>query len=101
VQREALQRVEELAEELCIQVAFRPGDMQFISNYTVLHSRTAYEDWPEPERRRYLLRLWLETGLIERMPPSWAERYEDMDIWQRAPKPPIFDLSARRNDLVH
>ena len=24
-----------------------------------MHSRTAYEDFPEPERRRHLLRLWL------------------------------------------
>jgi hypothetical protein len=24
-----------------------------------LHSRTRFEDWPEPERRRHLLRLWL------------------------------------------
>ncbi len=38
-----------------------PGDMQFVSNHTVLHSRTEYEDHPEPELKRHLLRLWLET----------------------------------------
>jgi hypothetical protein len=86
---------------LCLDMELQRGDMQFISNYTVLHSRTAYEDWPDPARRRYLLRLWLETGLVERMPPSWAERYEDMDLWQRTPMAPVFDLSARRNDLIH
>lgn len=32
---------------------------------------------------------------------SWAERYEDMDLWQRNPMPPVFDLSVRRSDLVH
>ncbi|MEM1232376.1 MAG: TauD/TfdA family dioxygenase [Pseudomonadota bacterium] len=36
-----------------------PGDMQFISNHTTIHARTAYEDWPDPARRRHLLRLWL------------------------------------------
>jgi len=36
-----------------------PGDMQFISNCTIVHARTGFEDWPEPERRRHLLRLWL------------------------------------------
>jgi hypothetical protein len=34
-----------------------PGDMQFISNHTTVHARTAYED--TPARRRHLLRLWL------------------------------------------
>ncbi len=36
-----------------------PGDIQWLSNHTVLHARTAYEDDPEPSRKRHLLRLWL------------------------------------------
>ncbi len=36
-----------------------PGDMQFISNHTIVHSRTEYRDDPEPDRKRHLLRLWL------------------------------------------
>ena len=41
------------------------GDMQFISNHTIVHARTGYEDDPDPARRRHLLRLWLslEGGL--------------------------------------
>lgn len=35
------------------------GDVQLLSNHTVLHSRSAYEDHEEPERKRHLLRLWL------------------------------------------
>ncbi len=35
------------------------GDIQLCNNYTVLHSRTEYEDFPEPERKRHMLRLWL------------------------------------------
>ena len=38
---------------------FRPGDIQFLNNHWIMHSRTAYEDFAEPERRRHLLRLWL------------------------------------------
>ena len=34
-------------------------DIQFCSNYTILHSRTGFEDHPEPERRRHMVRLWL------------------------------------------
>ena len=37
------------------------GDVQFINNHVTLHTRTAWEDFPEPERKRHLLRLWLVT----------------------------------------
>jgi hypothetical protein len=39
----------------------RPGDMQFLNNHTILHSRTAYRDHPTPELRRHLIRLWLDS----------------------------------------
>ena len=59
--KRALARVVELADDPNhhLKMELRPGDMQFISNHTTVHARTAYEDWPEPERRRHLLRLWL------------------------------------------
>jgi hypothetical protein len=44
---------------MAIKMDFRPGDIQFLSNYMALHSRTAFQDHPEPQRRRHLLRLWL------------------------------------------
>jgi hypothetical protein len=58
---EALDFLNELARDPNISLAmdFRPGDIQFVCNHSVLHSRTAYEDWPELERRRHLLRLWI------------------------------------------
>lgn len=34
-----------------------PGDMQFLSNHSIAHARTAYED--DPASPRHLLRLWL------------------------------------------
>ena len=58
---EALDMLAELAgdPELRLDMDFQPGDIQLLHNHTILHSRTAYEDWPEPERKRHLLRLWL------------------------------------------
>lgn len=102
-QRAVLDRVDALCEdpEMSLGMELLKGDMQFLCNYTVLHSRTAYIDWPEPERRRYLLRLWLDTGKVQPLPVSWQERYADTRAWAQNPQPPIFDLSARRNDLVH
>ncbi len=35
------------------------GDIQFISNHTVIHSRMGYEDHDDLDERRHLLRLWL------------------------------------------
>jgi hypothetical protein len=87
--------------EMHLDMQLERGDMQFVCNYTVLHSRTEYEDWPEKDRRRYLLRLWLDTGLVPGLPASWAERFEDMRLWMRDPKPPIFDLSNRHAELAH
>lgn len=44
---------------LYLDMDLAPGDVQLLSNHTILHGRTAYEDHPEPERKRHLLRLWL------------------------------------------
>ena len=44
-----------------VTMDLRPGDMQFLNNHIILHSRTAYEDHAEPERRRDLIRLWLDA----------------------------------------
>ena len=41
------------------------GDIQFLHNHVTVHSRTEFEDYPEPERKRHLLRLWLATPGVE------------------------------------
>ena len=45
--------------EVSIDFEFAPGEIQFVDNRTLGHSRTEFEDWPEPDRRRHLVRLWL------------------------------------------
>jgi hypothetical protein len=58
---EFLDLVDEITVEdgIALHMDFQPGDIQFVCNYTTMHSRTAYEDWPEPDRKRHLLRLWI------------------------------------------
>jgi hypothetical protein len=51
-------------ESNCYSAMLEPGDIQFCNNHLVLHSRTAYEDPPEPERKRHMLRLWLKVDGI-------------------------------------
>lgn len=60
-QHEALSTYERIANspDLYLDMHFEPGDLQWLKNSVILHKRTEYEDWPEPERKRHLLRLWL------------------------------------------
>ena len=60
-QQAALAAVESTANDpaLYLDMEFRPGDIQLLKNSVILHKRTSYEDWDEPERKRHLLRLWL------------------------------------------
>jgi len=81
----ALEMFDDLANdaELRLDMEFRPGDMQFVHNHTCLHDRTAFVDWPEPERKRHLLRLWLAAPGARPLPPAYAERYGGVTIGDR------------------
>jgi hypothetical protein len=73
----ALDLLDELANDpqLHLMMELQRGDMQFVHNHTVLHDRTAFEDWPEAERKRHLLRLWLAPPSARPLPGVYAERY--------------------------
>jgi len=60
-QDELLSLIDELAHDPTIHVQFRlqQGDIILVNNYAVAHSRSAFEDHDDPDRRRHLLRLWL------------------------------------------
>jgi hypothetical protein len=47
------------APEFHVEMDLAPGDVQLLSNHTIIHARTEYIDHPEAERRRHLLRLWV------------------------------------------
>jgi hypothetical protein len=76
-EHEALDMLDALTNdpELNLTIEFRPGDMQFVHNHQILHSRTDFEDWPELEKRRHLLRLWLAPAGARELPPAYAQRY--------------------------
>jgi hypothetical protein len=58
---------------LYLELEFEPGDIQLLCNHYIMHSRTAYEDHPEPERRRHLLRLWLAADDAPPLPSQYDE----------------------------
>ena len=49
-----------------------PGDLQILSNYTALHSRTQFQDDEDSARKRMLFRLWLAMPDAPALPDSWA-----------------------------
>lgn len=77
-EEEAIAWVETVANRpgVFLDMDFQVGDIQFLSNRTILHSRTDYVDFPEPERKRHLLRLWL-------MMPHWPARPAVMNFHDR------------------
>jgi hypothetical protein len=77
LQAEALDLLDELANDpkLNLMMELEPGDIQLVHNHTILHDRTAFEDYPEPERKRHLLRLWLAPPGARPLPEVYAERF--------------------------
>ena len=65
-------------DELRLDMTFMPGDIQFLHNHTILHARTAYEDWLDAERKRHLLRLWLAPTAARPLPSVFTECYGDI-----------------------
>ncbi len=59
----ALEYLDTLAarQDLRLDMNLQRGDMQFINNYTTLHSRTEYQDHPDKAMRRHMVRLWIKT----------------------------------------
>lgn len=78
---EAMDLLEELAEsdDLRLDMDFQAGDIQWINNLITFHSRSDFEDWPNADQRRHLLRLWLNLPNGWPLPPSYYERFGSAD----------------------
>jgi hypothetical protein len=59
----ALDCFEEVAyrDDMLLQFRLAAGEAIFFNNYVTLHSRTEFEDHEDLDRRRHLLRLWLDV----------------------------------------
>jgi hypothetical protein len=56
-------------------MALERGDVQFVHNHTLLHDRTAFEDYPEPPRRPTSAATVARTRGCPAPPPVFAQRY--------------------------
>ena len=82
---EALDYFDQLANdpELHFSMQLQAGDMQFVYNHSQLHDRTDFTDWPDPDKRRHLLRLWLSLEGDRPLPESFRARYGSIDVGRR------------------
>jgi hypothetical protein len=69
--------------DIHLSMDFEPGDLQFLQNHQLLHDRTAFEDWPDPAKRRHLLRLWLCAPRGRELPPAYANRSDNIEVGDR------------------
>ena len=86
---EAVDMMHDLAasDEFRLDMELQGGDIQILNNHAVLHSRTEFEDWPEPERKRHLLRLLLFTPAFADLPDHYRTIYATARDWRDHPRP--------------
>ncbi len=73
VQIDALDIFDEISHrpEYRLDMMLEPGDIQLCNNYVVMHSRQSFEDYPEKDRRRKLVRLWLKVPNARTLAPDF------------------------------
>lgn len=74
-EKEALDYFDSVIErpEMHVTMRFKKGDMQFLNNFAILHSRTEFKD--AGDQRRHLVRLWLENPGSKRIGESLLDLY--------------------------
>ena len=88
-QLEAMALFQSMVRDCAASIDFEQGDIQFLHNHVILHTRTAFEDWPEPERRRHLLRLWLRDDDGRPVVPLMRESFQGIHVAGFRPVMPL------------
>ena len=78
-QKRALDAIEETASlpEMHFNFRQRPGDILFLNNWTTLHRRSEFIDFPEPEKKRHILRAWISPPNNRSIDPLFEDNYGD------------------------
>jgi len=76
----ALDAIDEIVADprFHLRMDMQKGDMQFINNFVILHSRTEYTDHADG-RHRHLVRLWLDAPQGRRRGPTLLDIYTSSD----------------------
>jgi len=81
IQKEAFDYFLQVCNDLgfCLKVPFQRGDIQYLNNISVFHSRTEYRDFPDPSLKRHLLRIWLSLLDGPELPDVFLERWRTIE----------------------
>lgn len=58
-------------EDIRLDMMLEPGDLLLANNYSVMHSRTSFEDFEEVDKRRKLVRLWVKMPNARALAPDF------------------------------
>jgi hypothetical protein len=76
----AMDAVDEIIHrpDVHVKLKMRPGDILFVENNRILHSRTEFSEYPEPTRKRLMLRLWLCYSASPELCADFRELYSEV-----------------------
>lgn len=77
LETEAIKTVARLStsREMSFDIMLEPGDLLLLCNHSIFHTRAAFEDWNEPERKRLLLRKWINIPNGRALTWEFADHY--------------------------
>ena len=55
-----------LEEDMIMSYDLKPDDMVFSDNHWIIHGRTAFEDFDDPNLKRLMLRTWIKDKIYQR-----------------------------------
>jgi hypothetical protein len=76
-QVEAMDLLHEIGEEVCLQMPFEVGDIQFMNQHVTYHGRTQFIDDAAAGAKRVLLRIWLSAPFTRPLPAGHAVQWGD------------------------
>ena len=105
-EREAFETFEAISiqPDIGLGIMLESGEAAIMNNYTVLHSRAAFEDGEESHAKRHLLRLWLACDDKRPVVPEialYASEREGLGVMPRPGRIPSYDdhlTQHREND---
>ena len=78
-EHEAIQLLLDVAQEVCFEMRFAPGDIQLLNNHVIYHGRTAFKDDVSTGEHRLLMRLWLSVPNSRALPDDHAVLWGDIE----------------------
>jgi len=78
-QREALEFLMAVSEELSFEMTLEPGDIQFLNSHVTYHGRTPFEDEQATGHDRLLFRLWLAMPNSRALPENHRVLWRDVE----------------------